>query len=1262
MKKYANRFCCTMLILIMLLSLFPPMAFAADVDFSEHFTDVSITNPDGSLLASPVAKEAVVKITCNYILNSDLTAAGNKYTFNIPALVAPKTPLSNTASDGVDDLFTFTVGTDGKVEVVFTQYAEDEDYLDAGAIGFVSFESALDPSNIPGGGPKELTFFPSAVNPTKFTLTFAPDRITASGVIRDYDATVIPAQNQIKWTFNFTPSMGNNNLGKTGENKITDLVFDIDLDGLDFLSAPVSTAALTGSGSLDAPPTFDATTTAGRLFCEISDYTYAAGDVIAVTYYTAYDMAAFKDGNTASFNGSVSGSFEYPQYELDDAGAISLISAAETATTNKPTVNADVTAQFLDKTQTLNKSTMEITWTVTVNGSGFDFGGSNFNVTDAIPKGLKLKSVTLDSTAISSPAYTGSDYSGGTLTVSVSPNDAHTIVYVTEIDPDIWKKESYGSFKNDVWYEVEYDGVGYDFRRTKTATGNFAGTSGGLISGVGSYDRTNHTITWEIGVNNYATTLENGEVEIKIPAGLTYDESDPIVLPTGYGAVYDSDTRTITVTLPTSLSAEGMMTLKTTVDNELLWATNNTTGTSKTITANLTTPDGIDLTVKPSTSVVSEVISKEATGYDYATKEITWSVTFNQNKMVMTTPIIVDTLPEGISYVDGSATATGDAVILTDGVTYDEATEATRGELTIAFEDTDAVKTKSYGFTFKTLVAESQRQEPTDILNTAEISFDELAGNPAVSTTATRSVGASSLIKTGTENGSDRTLTWTVNINTNEVERPINIIEDALQDGLLLDLESIQLYECTVNADGSLTQDTLVYDGKTPTVTNDDYDATLSGQLFTFTFKNTITKAYQLVFTTDNLVAVGKSYTNAVNFQGESSGSSSSSGPITQGAVASGGITRPERGSIELTATEKNGTPIADIIYTITGTNLGNVYTVTTDKNGLAYFLPLKYDTYTITQASVPDGFGLVDALPTITVSDTNKTPDALIKYDNAATPVTLTYDSNGGTGTGYTDESYVPVVEVTVKANPFTRASYTFVGWNTRADGSGAAYDPADTFWISADTTLYAIWTWVGGSDSGLPATPPAATPADTETPPESGEQETPPEIPPVPRPPAALPNGWLNTSSVDVSAYTGVPLARGRGGLVLSAVTVNGIAVPGVVFQIELNGVAVSQSTDQNGVAVFRDIEPGNYVVKAVSIPAGYQFDMESEITIAVQEDEYVIAEALLPLSDMIPKTGDMFPQTTFWAIAIISLILSLISGYIVLRRKKLERNTAD
>ena len=69
----------------------------------------------------------------------------------------------------------------------------------------------------------------------------------------------------------------------------------------------------------------------------------------------------------------------------------------------------------------------------------------------------------------------------------------------------------------------------------------------------------------------------------------------------------------------------------------------------------------------------------------------------------------------------------------------------------------------------------------------------------------------------------------------------------------------------------------------------------------------------------------------------------------------------------------------------------------------------------------------------------------------------TVTFNSNGGTGTMSAQIANVPTA---LTANAFTRAGYTFSGWNTAAGGGGTAYANGATYSFSADITLYAQWT----------------------------------------------------------------------------------------------------------------------------------------------------------------------------------------------------------
>ena len=81
--------------------------------------------------------------------------------------------------------------------------------------------------------------------------------------------------------------------------------------------------------------------------------------------------------------------------------------------------------------------------------------------------------------------------------------------------------------------------------------------------------------------------------------------------------------------------------------------------------------------------------------------------------------------------------------------------------------------------------------------------------------------------------------------------------------------------------------------------------------------------------------------------------------------------------------------------------------------------------------------------------------------YIAAHAPYILIYDPNCDDASGSMDkEGHYNKETVTVLASDFMRSGYSFVSWNTKADGSGESYVGGDTFIMPAeDVTLYAQW-----------------------------------------------------------------------------------------------------------------------------------------------------------------------------------------------------------
>ncbi len=159
----------------------------------------------------------------------------------------------------------------------------------------------------------------------------------------------------------------------------------------------------------------------------------------------------------------------------------------------------------------------------------------------------------------------------------------------------------------------------------------------------------------------------------------------------------------------------------------------------------------------------------------------------------------------------------------------------------------------------------------------------------------------------------------------------------------------------------------------------------------------------------------------------------------------------------------------------------------------------------------------------------------------------TVSYNTNGGSGT--MNSAKVDIgTDYTVAANGFTRSNYSFAGWNTQANGGGTAYLAGTTIsCVQNDITLYAQWSYTGGSSSGSG---------------KSGTAKTDPAIPAGGVP--AVNNGIITTSTgtfvTDTTADVHV-----RDGYTVRLTSDNGqkpnvfIGTPGV-FEVQLvatNGI---------------------------------------------------------------------------------------------------------
>ena len=187
-------------------------------------------------------------------------------------------------------------------------------------------------------------------------------------------------------------------------------------------------------------------------------------------------------------------------------------------------------------------------------------------------------------------------------------------------------------------------------------------------------------------------------------------------------------------------------------------------------------------------------------------------------------------------------------------------------------------------------------------------------------------------------------------------------------------------------------------------------------------------------------------------------------GSFTQGITVPGGSTdirQPAAPTYTVSGSIKDAAdsgPVSGATVTLTNTaDSTKTYTGTTDINGSYTITGVPDGSYTVSITKGSEAYGSTG----ITVNGSNVSGGS----GNISVTIpgcTVTYDGNGSNGgtvpadsASYKKEAYARVVG----KGSLARDGYSFTGWNTAPDGSGASYKVNDTFAIKGNVTLYAQW-----------------------------------------------------------------------------------------------------------------------------------------------------------------------------------------------------------
>ena len=203
--------------------------------------------------------------------------------------------------------------------------------------------------------------------------------------------------------------------------------------------------------------------------------------------------------------------------------------------------------------------------------------------------------------------------------------------------------------------------------------------------------------------------------------------------------------------------------------------------------------ESIEVEVKFKQDPIPETsISKWSGGYDGSKNEITWYVEFNKENVNVKSVKIIDNIPFGQEYVDGSAMIDNGADI--SGFTYvaSENDSTKSGTLTYTFSEE---VNKRYLISFKTRISDTSvlPEEQGEIVKLYNKAILDINGEIKESNEASVDVKTNYIEKYGNYDSNEKKINWTIKVNNNALELKDLKVEDVIPAGLELIKDSFKV-------------------------------------------------------------------------------------------------------------------------------------------------------------------------------------------------------------------------------------------------------------------------------------------------------------------------------------------------------------------------------------------------------------------------------------------------------------------------------------
>ncbi len=368
----------------------------------------------------------------------------------------------------------------------------------------------------------------------------------------------------------------------------------------------------------------------------------------------------------------------------------------------------------------------------------------------------------------------------------------------------------------------------------------------------GNKDNTDGKIIhWEITVNNDANSIDNAVLTDTIPDGLELI-SGTVTVKNGEGSEesvsegtakgeYSYVGKTLTYRYDGNLNTKSVVKYDTVITDDIAYNQNNQIKYKN--NAKLTWENNIYGTPSAEGSVSigvgSGIIDKYGVNkfnFNDSHNEILWTIKVNKNKTKITNPVLVDSIPLGLEYIDGSFTISPPNSV---GEFNYVGNITTTGSGIITYEFNKEIN-ESYTITFKTKITDYSKLFINGVAtfsNSASLSGDELV-NKKQTDSSEQKVDSQVIQKTVLNNYdyTNRRTKWQIIVNRNKMELTNAVLTDIIPEGMEFLPDTFEI-DANIDADEGrgLTYDDNSFTYKFPETITDEY---------TITFETIVNEAY----------------------------------------------------------------------------------------------------------------------------------------------------------------------------------------------------------------------------------------------------------------------------------------------------------------------------------------------------------------------------------------------------------------------------------